>query len=172
MPRKKGFVDNKVGMLHRNFQARILALEHYGGTNYKCACCPESEFSFLTIDHIDGKGSEDRIKLVGDKLAAGHHFYRKLKELKFPDGYQVLCMNCQVGRRDNGGVCPHKRAALTTQERLEKFEVLRVGWRHFELTQTPEYQAALAAVKRKGDAKNEDVERRKKRRKARTGKQS
>jgi hypothetical protein len=167
MPRKRGFVDDKVAMLHRNFQARILALEHYGGANYKCACCPESEFSFLTIDHIDGEGNEDRKRLVGDKLAAGHHFYRKLKELNFPDGYQVLCMNCQVGRRDNSGVCPHKGAALTPQERLEKFEVLRVGEGHFERTLAPEYQAALEAVKRKGDARPSDLELRRSRRKTR-----
>ena len=161
MPRRKGFVDNKVGMLHRNFQDRVLALAHYGGENCKCYCCPETEFSFLTIDHIEGEGNLSRKNLVGDKSAAGHHFYRKLKELKFPVEYQVLCMNCQVGRRDNGGVCPHKKAALTTQERLEKFEVLRVGGGHYELTNTTEYQAALLAVKRKGDARPEDLQKRK-----------
>jgi hypothetical protein len=81
-------------------------------------------------------------------------------------------MNCQQGIRDNGGQCPHKDPPLTPHERLEKFDLLRVGWGNFELTQTPEYQAALSAVKRKGDAKTEDVERRKSRRKARTGNQS
>jgi hypothetical protein len=26
----------------------------------------------------------------------------------FPDGYQVLCMNCNWGKRMNKGICPHK----------------------------------------------------------------
>jgi hypothetical protein len=26
----------------------------------------------------------------------------------FPPGYQVLCMNCNHGKRMNNGVCPHK----------------------------------------------------------------
>jgi len=159
--RKKGFFNNSVGMLHRNLRDRILAFEHYGGPNYKCACCPESEFSFLTIDHNEGKGNSEREKLFGNKSVAGHHFYRKLRGLGFPDGYQVLCMNCQVGRRDNiDNVCPHKKKPLTASELLNEFDKLRVGDGNFDLTQTDTYKATLALVKRKGDAKPEEKARR------------
>jgi hypothetical protein len=34
--------------------------------------------------------------LFGDKFIAGHHMYRKLRHLDFPEGYQVLCMNYNV----------------------------------------------------------------------------
>lgn len=74
-------------------------LEAYGN---KCACCGESAEEFLTIDHIDGRGSHHR-KEVGPRL------YAVLRRLGFPkDKYRLLCMNCNFsyGMR---GYCPHQR---------------------------------------------------------------
>jgi hypothetical protein len=145
---KTGFVDNAVGIRHRNLRDRIEALEHYGGP--RCACCGEKEFSFLSLDHIvDGVGCGHRRELFGSKFIAGHHMYRKLRLLGFPRGFQVLCMNCQVGRRDNGGVCPHKRKVLTGPELLQEFDKLRVGHGNNEATQSEEYRSALANVMRR-----------------------
>jgi hypothetical protein len=48
----------------------------------------------------------------------------------YPQGYQVLCMNCQVGRRDNGGVCPHQSRRMDGEELLLEFDKLRVGQRN------------------------------------------
>ena len=76
----------------------------YGG--YKCACCGESERLFLSIDHIDNNGAEERKS--GLYSGSGYSFYRWLRKSGFPTGYQVLCMNCQVGKHKNGGVCPHQ----------------------------------------------------------------
>lgn len=147
---RTGFVDNAVGIKHRNIKDRIDALEHYGGL--KCACCGEAEFSFLSLDHIvDGAGSGHRRELFGSKFIAGHHMYRKLRSLEFPEGFQVLCMNCQVGRRDNGGVCPHKRKALAGPELLKEFDKLRVGRGNIGATMGEEYNAALANVMRKAN---------------------
>lgn len=76
----------------------------YGG--YKCACCGETEPMFLSIDHIDNNGAEERRS--GLHSGSGYSFYRWLRKTGFPSGYQVLCMNCQVGKHKNGGVCPHQ----------------------------------------------------------------
>ena len=124
MKNKKGFADNTVGIKHRNLRDRVLAFEHYGGS--KCACCLETEFSFLSLDHKDGKGNLHRRELFGNKFIAGHHMYRKLRELHFPEGFQVLCMNCQVGRRDNGGVC-----------RVPHISILRCGHSRYARTAFP-----------------------------------
>lgn len=145
--RKKGFVDNKIDMLHRNLRDRIDAFENYGGA--KCACCDEIEFSFLSLDHIDGAGNSDRIKLLGSRYRGGHELYRKLRLTGYPAGYQVLCMNCQVGRRDKGHVCPHKSARLSASGLLMEFEKLRVGKRNYTDTQSAEYKTALGNVMRK-----------------------
>lgn len=72
----------------------------YGG--YVCACCGETERAFLTLDHINNDGNEHR-KIVG----RGDLIYRWLKVNGYPPIVQVLCMNCNFGKRMNGGICPH-----------------------------------------------------------------
>lgn len=74
----------------------------YGG--YKCACCGETKKPFLTIDHIDGGGTKHRKEMKG----GGCFTYRWIVKNGFPAGFQVLCFNCNSGRAQNGGVCPHK----------------------------------------------------------------
>ena len=80
----------------------------YGG--YKCNCCGESEQLFLSIDHIDNNGAEERRS--GKYNGSGTAFYQWLRKSGFPSGYQVLCMNCQVGKHKNDGVCPHQTSSI------------------------------------------------------------
>jgi len=76
----------------------------YGG--FVCACCGETEPKFLSIDHIHNNGGQERRSgLYGN---SGTAFYLWLRKNAFPSGYQVLCMNCQVGKHRNNGVCPHQ----------------------------------------------------------------
>jgi hypothetical protein len=150
MKRKIGFVDNAVTIRWRNLKDRISALQHYG---MECACCGEKEFSFLSIDHVEGQGNSERARLFGNRYLCGHHMYRWLRRNGFPPGYQTLCMNCQVGRRDNAGECPCQKkveAGETVEHLLQAFDRLRVGHGKHESTQTAEYRAALQTVMRKG----------------------
>lgn len=79
----------------------------YGG--YVCACCGELEKEFLTLDHKNDDGAEHRRELRSGKgRGAGWLVYLDLRKKGYPDGYQVLCMNCNWGRRKTG-TCPHKR---------------------------------------------------------------
>lgn len=79
----------------------------YGG--YVCACCGETAPKFLTIDHINNDGAKFRRETLGNRWLGGYHTYRWLKANGFPQGdLQVLCMNCQQGKKLNGGVCPHQ----------------------------------------------------------------
>ena len=78
-------------------------LEHYGR---KCDCCGEQLIQFLTIDHKEGNGNIQRRKLFGYNIG-GIHMYRWLKKNNFPDGYQILCMNCNWATRYHD-ICPHK----------------------------------------------------------------
>ena len=77
----------------------------YGG--YKCSCCGEDEVMFLSIDHVHNDGAEERKS--GKYRGSGTAFYTWLRKSGFPAGYQVLCMNCQIGKHKNGGVCPHQQ---------------------------------------------------------------
>lgn len=83
---------------HRRTKARVFA--HYG---HRCVCCGESNPGFLSIDHVNGCGGELR-KIHG----TGAKLYRWLCANDFPEGFQTLCINCNLGRARNGGICPHK----------------------------------------------------------------
>lgn len=80
----------------------------YGG--YKCACCGETERVFLSIDHIYNDGHILRRNGVHGRSATA--FYRWIRMHNYPPGFQVLCMNCNVGKHRNGGVCPHQSSKV------------------------------------------------------------
>ena len=87
------------------FRTKVEVLRHYCPTpKLKCVCCGETEIVFLTVDHINGGGSEER-RRTNQHTGS---FLRYLKKQGYPEGYQVLCWNCNCGRVQNGGICPHK----------------------------------------------------------------
>lgn len=85
--------------IERNRLLRRYALEVYSGPNPICACCGETEEMFLSIDHINGNGSEHRRTLTVS-------IYRWLQKNGYPDGFRVLCHNCNFVR-GHYGYCPH-----------------------------------------------------------------
>jgi len=85
----------------KRLKIRLEVIKYYGG---KCICCGEDCMEFLTIDHIKGEGRKHRRSLGG-----ANRFYNWLRKNNFPKGFQVLCMNCNWGKRMNNGVCPHVR---------------------------------------------------------------
>ena len=76
----------------------------YGG---KCSCCGESILEFLTVEHTNHNGKEDRAaRGFGPKLLA------TLRKEGWPkEGYDIFCMNCNWATR-NKKVCPHRRISL------------------------------------------------------------
>ncbi len=78
---------------------------HYGE---KCVCCGEAEPLFLTIDHVNNDGAAHRRSMPDGRYSTGERMYRWLRDNGFPEGFQTLCMNCNLGKQRNGGVCPHQ----------------------------------------------------------------
>lgn len=73
--------------------------KRYGG---KCVCCGETQFEFLTFDHINNDGAEHR------KKVATSYLVRWLKKNNYPkDIVQILCYNCN-NAKSVYGECPHK----------------------------------------------------------------
>lgn len=82
----------------RNTELRLSALLAYGN---RCACCGESKLEFLSLDHVNGNGTQHRRSIPGRSLPLW------LRRNGYPAGFQVLCHNCNFSKGIYG-VCPHK----------------------------------------------------------------
>ena len=75
---------------------------HYCNGVIQCACCGELIEEFLTIDHISGRKNYNH-----SKSSTGYILYSWIIQNDFPDGFQILCMNCNWAK----GMyeqCPHQ----------------------------------------------------------------
>lgn len=76
---------------------------HYSNGSMDCECCGEGHYEFLCIDHINGGGNKHRVEIgLGTQS-----FYSWLVRNNYPDGYRVLCTNCNSSLGFYG-YCPHQ----------------------------------------------------------------
>jgi len=96
--------ENKVRKREYQFKQRIMVPQHYSGSGIPfCACCGEANIEFLQVDHVDGGGTQHR-KLIGKSA-----LYRWLIQQGYPQGFRVLCANCNLSY-GLYGYCPHLKA--------------------------------------------------------------
>ena len=106
---EKSLAKGKKYSADKRKRVRDATFAAYGGNI--CACCGETEAKFLTLDHIKNDGASFRKAIYRKNKkgnTAGYHTYNWLSRNGFPSGFQVLCMNCNYGKRMNAGVCPHQ----------------------------------------------------------------
>lgn len=84
-PEKRQFWNRK-----QKLKNKIEVLSHYANP-LKCAMCGETDIIVLSIDHINGGGRKHMAE-----VGSGDSFRYWLKRNNYPEGYQVLCMNCQL----------------------------------------------------------------------------
>ena len=82
---------------------KLKIIEYYGPD---CKCCGISDQEFLAVDHINGGGNEHRRKMG---IKGGRHFYDWLFKNDFPEGFQILCHNCNFAKDHYAQGCPHSR---------------------------------------------------------------
>lgn len=90
--------ENPLTIKARHRKNRQEVISHYGG---KCACCGESVFEFLSIDHINGDGRKHREQIKTQDICDW------LRKNKYPEGFRVLCFNCNCAIGFHG-YCPHE----------------------------------------------------------------
>lgn len=78
---------------------------HYGDA---CVCCGERDRNFLTLDHVNNDGAQQRRAGFRGEL---HRLWALAKRVGWPSDLQVLCGNCQLGKLRNRGTCPHRAMA-------------------------------------------------------------
>ena len=96
-----------------------IVIEHYSSRTMRCACencyyhindCP---MEFLSIDHINGGGNAHRRQL---KTRNGWAFYLWLIKNNFPEGFRVLCFNCNLSE-GFFGYCPHNNVGEHNEQK-------------------------------------------------------
>lgn len=86
----------------RRWVIRLEGLVKYSKTDVpECVCCGEKEVKFLTFDHIDGNGNKHKKENNIRSMPIW------LKKNNYPDGFQILCYNCNCAK-GHYGVCPHQ----------------------------------------------------------------
>lgn len=84
----------------RTKKLRLEIITSLGGA---CACCGDTTFEFLTIDHINGGGKQHRRQYSGNSV------YVIIRREGYPkDKYRVLCMDCNFSL-GAWGYCPHEK---------------------------------------------------------------
>ncbi len=68
---------------------------YYSNGIPSCKRCGETDIIVLTMDHVNNDGGEHRKSL---NLKMGYESYAWLRKNGFPDGFQVLCFNCNVSK--------------------------------------------------------------------------
>ena len=85
-----------------NQTLKLKVLQHYAGSLIPfCSCCGTTVLSFLTLDHIHGKGTQERKKVTNS-------YYKYIVDNNYPEYLQVLCMNCNFAKRTSNECPAHK----------------------------------------------------------------
>lgn len=71
-----------------------------------CACCGESDKRFLTVDHLNSDGHKEKGP-GGNRRLKGDTLYRSILSGEKRGDIRILCFNCNFGRNNHGGTCPH-----------------------------------------------------------------
>lgn len=88
---------NREYMLKR----KTAVFKHYSHGSFCCAQCGFSDIRALSVDHIEGGGRQHRREI-------NQPIYHWLFKNGFPEGYQILCMNCQFIKRTENNECSNK----------------------------------------------------------------
>jgi len=86
----------KQDVRERTRKLRLRVIKHYSEGKMCCGICEEERLPCLSIDHIDGRGAEHRRQ---PGVGKGTGFYLWIVRNNFPEGFQILCMNCQFIKR-------------------------------------------------------------------------
>lgn len=90
----------------RHAAERLAVLTHYCGGIPHCQCpgCRTTFLGFLQLDHIKGDGAK-HLAPNGKYRLLGGALHRWLQKNNYPEGFQVLCANCNFAKRQ-APACP------------------------------------------------------------------
>lgn len=117
--RKDWYSNGKFGYKTRaaqknqRLQLRKKVIDKYGG---QCACCTESTYEFLQIDHLDKDGKQHRLE-----VGRGMKLHRDMLKDDIKYRIRILCGNCHNAITAHGK-CPHELTKISTNSALPLVE--------------------------------------------------
>jgi len=101
------FYANESVMRKKRLEMKYNVFAHYSDGTPKCAnpyhihSEEVAHLNLLVLDHINGDGYLERYDKNGKPNGhGGNTLYRKLIKEGFPEGYQVLCHNCNAWKKE------------------------------------------------------------------------
>jgi hypothetical protein len=85
------------------WNARLKA-DVFAGYGGRCACCGEAETSMLQLDHVHGRGNQERATHRSNWKGV----YIRARREGFPADLQLLCASCNQSKVVLGGRCAHQ----------------------------------------------------------------
>ena len=124
-PKRKAYIKKyqqlpkyKAGQKERADNIRLKVLQYYSKRLSKsdipcCWCCGENfHIDFLAVDHITGRKEMDSelklVKLGYSSSMVGTKLLRWIIKNNFPEGFKILCHNCNQAKGFYGK-CPHEK---------------------------------------------------------------
>ena len=78
-----------------NLKRKINVMQHYSNKEIpECKLCGQKDIRYLSVDHINGFGEKHRQEI--NKSGIG--FYNWLIKNNYPEGYQILCIACNMAK--------------------------------------------------------------------------
>lgn len=122
--------QNKSKAKERHLQNKIDVVTHYSNGTMACANPfgehkePYTTFEALTADHINNDGAEQRRKFFKqNQRGTGSLFYRWLIKNNYPEGIQILCMNCQFIKQFGRKEYELKLGSMTECKHYDREEI-------------------------------------------------
>lgn len=85
----------------RRREVKMEVFAFYGDA---CACCGDTTFEFLSVDHVGGWG-KNHLNPQGNRYG-GNALYVWIVKNGFPEGFRLLCGSCHYAVSYHG-YCPH-----------------------------------------------------------------
>ena len=94
-----GYCPHDERVVEREYPGKEIKLEMIAAYGGACVLCGESQWEFLTVDHVNGGGNAHRRQ---SGVGGGVNFYRQLQKQGWPtDEYRLLCFGCNCSTYHN-----------------------------------------------------------------------
>lgn len=106
--------------INKNYNNRLEVIYWYSDGSMVCKNCGNHYYEFLAVDHMNNDGYAHRSS--GELKKYSNNICTYLVANNFPDGYQILCHNCNQLKRYDGS--PNVKDTAYTRHRVKRKKMM------------------------------------------------